>query len=244
VQDLTKMKKRIFLFLFFCINISATPTHLFSEEQADGIAFLKNQKEIVDQVIGHYNGLKTAEVLAVIAPELMRYRMFQNFIETKMLEKWYVDFGAEQADFSIGYFQMKPSFAEKLEEHLVELSSKHSIDFDHFKYTSNEEKEIRKERIERLKNFQWQLHYACLFHLVSAHCFDGLTFNSITDKIHFYATAYNLGFEKTIEEIKQWQSIEAFPYGRKFRFEQMAYGSLATHFYQSFLLQFSTKKFS
>lgn len=226
------MTKQVFLLVFFLLNISASTTDLFSDERAEGLSFLENRKAKIVKVVSQYDGLNPSIVMASIAPELMRYHLFQNFIETKALEKWYVELGADHADFSIGYFQMKPSFAEKLEDHLKEISEVYPVVFTRFSYSSKLPSGMRKERLERLKDFQWQLHYACLFYLVSEHCFGSLSFDNQEDKVRFYATAYNFGFDRSIEQIDSWQSVKAFPYGRKFKFEQAAYGEIAIQFYQ------------
>ena len=238
------MKKRFSLLVFLILNISANTIDLFSDEQAEGLRFLEKRKTKIEKVLEQYDGLNPSTVLASVAPELMRYHLFQNFIETKVLEKWYVEYGADQADFSIGYFQMKPSFIEKLEDHLKEISTSDCIGLNHFNYPIKTPSAIRKERLERLKDFQWQLHYACLFYIISEHCFGELAFKNKAERVQFYATAYNFGFEKSIEKIYSWESTKAFPYGKKFKFEQAAYGELATQFYFNLLSIFTSKSIS
>ncbi|HKG07162.1 MAG TPA: hypothetical protein VKB19_11920, partial [Pedobacter sp.] len=52
---------------------------------------------------------------SVIFPELMRYNEFYDVVETGSLMSLYTTFGQDYSDFSIGMFQMKPSFALSLE---------------------------------------------------------------------------------------------------------------------------------
>ena len=68
-------------------------------------------------------------VTAIVYPELLRYNYIQDFIETSGLELIYMRYGAKTADFSIGHFQMKPSFAEHIEKYI----EKNAADFQQYK---------------------------------------------------------------------------------------------------------------
>ena len=52
---------------------------------------------------------------AIVFPELIRYSRWQDEIETAAVNGLYVLQGTSGANFSIGRFQMKPSFAEEVE---------------------------------------------------------------------------------------------------------------------------------
>ena len=52
---------------------------------------------------------------AIVFPELMLYNSVKDDIESESLRVLYVQFGKAYADFSVGPFQMKPSFAEEVE---------------------------------------------------------------------------------------------------------------------------------
>ena len=53
--------------------------------------------------------------IAIVFPELIRYSRWQDAIETAAVNGLYVAGGKEKANFSIGRFQMKPSFAEEID---------------------------------------------------------------------------------------------------------------------------------
>lgn len=59
-----------------------------------------------------------SEALAIVSPELIRWTAFKDFFETTALELLYVKKGKTYADFSIGHFQIKPSFVEQLEAYV------------------------------------------------------------------------------------------------------------------------------
>lgn len=165
---------------------------------------------------------ENSEILAVVLPEVIRWNTFQDYIEIKINE----ELGAELSDFSVGIFQMKPSFVLQLEQYIT----KNKISGCEFIVISNENAE--QERIERLKQVYWQLRYAYVFWEVANHRFQNETFKDFEDRIRFYAAAYNYGFIRPIEEIKAWQDKKAFPFGPKYKGQQMSYADFAHTFYQ------------
>ena len=64
------------------------------------------------------NQISTEEAMAVVFPELIRYSLVMDLLETSAVELGYVKYGAGFTDFSIGQFQMKPSFIEHLEQYV------------------------------------------------------------------------------------------------------------------------------
>jgi hypothetical protein len=107
------------------------------------------------------NPLLSIICLAVIYPETTRYNDYSDLFETKMLEILYIKHGKEKVDFSIGVYQMKPSFFEKVEE----FQRKYKIkEYNFTKYPWYfSAKDQRKERLSRMKSKQWQLTYAQLY---------------------------------------------------------------------------------
>ena len=63
--------------------------------------------------------LPTHLLTPVVLPEVARFNGFSNFFETAALEAFYVEDGSGVVDFSIGPFQMKPSFAERVEHRVA-----------------------------------------------------------------------------------------------------------------------------
>ena len=60
-------------------------------------------------------GIRTELAVAVVFPELVRYSALMDFMETTAVKALYQQKGVKGADFSIGRFQMKPSFVADLE---------------------------------------------------------------------------------------------------------------------------------
>lgn len=171
-------------------------------------------------------------ISAIVFPELIRYSIYRDFFETKMLEFFYIKDGAKAANFSIGMFQMKPSFVEQLEKQVKKdtlLKKYLSIT----SYKSRSLQEIRTERLERMKTPKWQITYAnCFYNIVNIK-FQLETFKTIEDKIAFYATAYNHGFNCSKEEIHKWMKIKSFPNGVNYSEPSYSYANISVYFYRN-----------
>ncbi|MCA6428753.1 MAG: hypothetical protein IM613_04900, partial [Cytophagales bacterium] len=116
--------------LFFCLVVLATtlPSHaqedykkIFGRDYEQAAAFLAKEKWISEHIKNF--GLPVDEVLAVVFPELIRFNSIQDKIEVLALESLYIQYGKSYANFSIGRFQIKPSFVEMLEKKILESKS-------------------------------------------------------------------------------------------------------------------------
>ena len=226
---------KFILFLFFIIfSLSQSSAQkpeeykkTYLKEYQSAIDFLKtNQKKFLGE-LGENQG-ETEVMVSVVFPEMVRFSEVSNLLETASLEMLYVRFGANYADFSIGRFQMKPSFVEKMEKY-IEENKLHSLSEIHT-YSQKEDKEIRQERINRLKKLEWQLKYLRGFYEITRHKFVD-NWNSKEDKIRFFAAAYNRGFDNTQQEIEKWINLRAFPFGVNYRGKQYIYAEICTYFY-------------
>lgn len=171
-------------------------------------------------------------VAAIVYPEITRYSQVKDFLETKGLEMLYISGGCASADFSIGMYQMKPSFAETLELKIVETPALAAHFGDLFGYDSKEVQRQREERLRRLDTPAWQARYACAFVALMGQLYPSQLFDNEFDRLKFYASAYNLGIEASPQKIKDWQEVRAFPYGSKFRIPQCSYARAAEGAYR------------
>jgi len=111
---------------------------------------------------------------AVVFPELIRYHLLRDLFETESLKLIYVEEGSQIIDFSIGLFQMKPSFVENIENYLQKYpclteSTNNFSKINDFK--TSEIKKIRTQRIERLQQTDWQILYLSAFMSICYHRF-------------------------------------------------------------------------
>jgi len=189
--------------------------------------FHKIEKEFIKQ--SSLYGTDYRFLSAIVFPELIRYSVYRDFFETEALEIFYIREGSKAADFSIGIFQIKPSFVETLEKKVAKDSLNDFLFITGF--VSDNKEEIRKERLNRLKNINWQITYINCFYKIMENIYANMKFASINQKLIFYATAYNHGFNSSAEDIKKWQKIKSFPHGLKSNEINYNYSEISQFFY-------------
>ena len=220
--------------LFLSLSIFISSSHPFEGDMVDAYFFLLKQKNELIR-ISECSNADRQEAIAIVAPELIRWTAFQDFFETKLQEIKYPKSGESGYDFSIGHFQMKPSFIEDLEKYII-----NNKDLSHLRYIVINEKNLtsaRWKRLVRLKDFRWQIRYAHTYWQVAKHKFRMIPFHSKEDRVHFFASAYNLGFTCNEQKIRKWQNMSRFPFGKKYTGKQVKYGDLSVEFY----LKYSNK---
>ena len=146
---------------------------------------------------------------AMVAPEVLRYSTVKDLMEVTSLECIYTEYGKQTVDFSIGLFQMKPSFIEYLETKSESLPKINRI-----------------QRIKQLKKLDWQIKYLCCTYSVLEEKYRHKRWTK-EQKVKFYASAYNVGIAKSENEINRWIGIKVFPYGEPYGQSQCAYSDIA-----------------
>ncbi|MBO4738411.1 MAG: hypothetical protein J5606_02490 [Bacteroidales bacterium] len=138
---------------------------------------------------------------AVVWPEMERYSRLQDVLETAANYGTYITLGTNGFDFSIGRFQMKPSFVEKMEKAWMKngLARKYALWFD-----TADNATARKIRITRLQKEEWQVVYVGVFLRLLYLSYgsynkqgkpiqQGIETLPIKEQIYIAATAYNRG---------------------------------------------------
>lgn len=177
--------------------------------------------------------LDKAFLFAMVAPEVSQFGTVSETLQTSVVEALYTQFGASYANFSIGYFQMKPTFIEELEAYVLAnpKTFKAYLAISNYGQLTSDT-DIRGERIKRLKNIRWQMHYLATCYSILSSRFESKLFKTNTEKLRFFATAYNLGFKESSERIKSWESVKHFPSKTaKYRY---SYAEVAEMFYAKF----------
>ncbi len=221
------MKSTILILL---LSLSATTVEnyraIFGGDYTEAEQFLSKESYRFYEVCA--NDSEVAILKAMVFPEVLRYSYFRNSIETTFLELLYVNHGTEGADFSIGRFQMKPSFLERLEKEIEQKLSNQALTFE---YQLKEIKEIRKERITRLQTLEWQIKYLNAFYnIIKLEWGDDFP-QKKENQIKWLATAYNRGTYKNLLKLKKHVANKYFPYGASYPLEQFCYAEIAYDFY-------------
>ncbi len=184
-------------------------------------------------------------VESIVYPEVIRYSALQDEIEKSLVNGMYVKYGLSQGDFSIGIFQMKPSFVESLERkwNLADTLPDH---YQLYFSTMNRTEISRGNRIRKMSSIDGQCIYAAVFVRLMEHCF-GISANGheISERVRIIATAYNHGVvwpnrnsgssagQTTIKQLIEWAQKATFhtdmiatPFTKFYR-----YGDLAMEHY-------------
>lgn len=174
---------------------------------------------------------------AVVFPEMVRYNLFRDRMETAAVKGSYVSRGTKAFDFSIGRFQMKPSFVEGLEKRWMRsgFPEVYKAYFD-----TEDTQFARRARIERLSDDMWQYVYLAMF--IKLFYLDygsvdksgewsqeGIESLPPEDQVRLLATAYNRGC--------RWVNPGVGPV------EEIAARSTEHHFHLSFMPTESTPRY-
>jgi hypothetical protein len=173
-------------------------------------------------------------LVPVIFPELLKYTMFRDDVEILGLAMLYVSGGTARGNFSIGRFQMKPSFVEALEAEMVRRPDLPAGLQAIAEYPAGTDaKGKRTIRIDRLRSEAWQVTYLAGFFAVLSSRFD-LAALPTEERLRFVAAAYNRGFWYPAAEIKRAEGLRIFPRGAGGSPGPYRYTDIAVDFFEAF----------
>lgn len=211
------MRKVISIIIILSTQIcfgQISPKEYFGDSYDDALNFCKKNKKEFIAIFEKY-GIDEQISSAIVFPELIRYNRFRDFAETSALELLYIKHGKEIADFSIGRFQMKPSFIETMET-LLTNDSLLKIEFDLVtNYPTIDSSGIRQIRLDRLKSQEWQFLYLACFIKLAEKAYSKYCEKNHENRLLILSSAYNRGFGATYDELKKLSEIKTFPYGNK-----------------------------
>lgn len=172
---------------------------IFAEDWVKAEEFVYENRYWMEPVLEE-NRIPYRLAIAVIFPELVRYSALRDKMETTLLKALYVNLGQEYANFSIGRFQIKPSFAEVICLEAPEVLGRRSkIRFplpEEFENISN----YRKSIVTGLEDPRTQFNYVAAFIKICEKKFRTGRM-STEEKLKFISTAYNYGINRSSEEI-------------------------------------------
>ena len=139
---------------------------------------------------------------SVVWPEMQLHKYWRDTIESTADAITY-SAGGGGINFSIGIFQMKPTFVEKLEKawHSSGFANFYKLPFD-----TSDSAAARRSRISRMTTNEWQVIYLGMFIrlLYHSYCLEGLP---MEDQVRLAANAYNRGCEWTQEGCGDIESL-------------------------------------
>lgn len=216
----------------FTIAISAvaplSPAGFFGHDYDQAMQQMQNDQQVITEVAQQYR-VNAKTLCAVVFPEYIRYSYLSGLFETASLELLYVQAGTNMVDFSIGKFQMKPSFIETLEEK-IKADEKLAKKYAAILPVAGPEKINRKNRISKMSTLEGQSLYACAF-IESCIQQYGLQPLQEDEQLRFIAAVYNKGQQYSKKEIEASMENRRFPHGEKFTGEQFAYWEVSLDYY-------------
>lgn len=185
---------------------SANYPKIFGNDWTSAINYVKEHHDEWSREFEHFD-VDPRLAVAIVFPELIRYSMWQDEIERAAVNGLYVSKGTDGANFSIGRFQMKPSFAEEIEQewNRSSLSKEYG-----FVFNLQQNNEARRSRIRRLSNMQGQCRYLAIFIRLLQQRHPQLEQLSEKEQVCFLATAYNRSFTASFQQIKKIQHERHF----------------------------------
>ena len=185
---------------------SANYPKIFGNDWTSAINYVKEHHDEWSREFEQFD-VDPRLAVAIVFPELIRYSMWQDEIERAAVNGLYVSKGTDGANFSIGRFQMKPSFAEEIEQewNRSSLSKEYG-----FVFNLQQNNEARRSRIRRLSNMQGQCRYLAIFIRLLQQRHPQLEQLSEKEQVCFLATAYNRSFTASFQQIKKIQHERHF----------------------------------
>jgi hypothetical protein len=224
------------LFLFSIIFrplLSQSPDYsrIFGSDWEKALEFEKENRSWIQPILKK-NNIPYDIAIAVIFPELVRYSALRDKMEITLLKALYINLGETYANFSIGQFQMKPSFAEMIRRDAPSVLGRRSgIVFrqpDEFEHISD----FRKSIVADLEDPKSEFLYLVAFSKIADKKF---RINRLDERerIRFMATAYNYGIDKSQEEIENMTDKKFFN-TKLFKTENYSYADVSLFWYDNY----------
>ncbi|MEO6818940.1 MAG: hypothetical protein ABI204_04385 [Ginsengibacter sp.] len=204
----------------------------FGSDYTWAINWLKQNNTLIQKNADQF-GIQAKELKAIIFPELVRYNTVFDAIEINSLKYLYVSEGKDYADFSVGYFQMKPSFAEIVEQDLAGL--KDTVFISRSKlgkmYNLADNEANRKERIARITSIDMQIQYLCAFYKICEQKFADKKFFNTMEKVRIFSTSYNAGYHRTYESLQSFREKKYYHTGKLFSSQRYNYADISGYYF-------------
>lgn len=192
----------------------------FSEESNQVLDSYKTNRDIIDKNLTSLSTTEKLLALSIVAPEFSLFSKYTDIIELRALYVMYLNTGI--SDFSVGPFQMKPSFVEDMEKFISNhqnMEEKYS-----FLIPKGNNRDKRKFRLEHLSTWTGQLKYLDLFVSIVKVKTESVNFKSHKEKLKYWATVYNAGINCSHNQIIELQKKKDFPkFSNKFNYSDVSY---------------------
>jgi len=200
---------------------------IFGDDWDKAEAFERENRGWIDSALSK-NHISYPVAISVIFPELVRYSALRDKMEISILKTLYINLGDDYADFSIGVFQMKPSFAERIREDAPRIAGQRKGLLDKSS-RYDDIKQFRRSVVNGLENPKTQIYYLIAFIKICQERYESDK-RDIPSQIIFLSTAYNYGFDKTQPQIDS-MSARKFFNTRMFKTLNYSYSDVSLYWY-------------
>ena len=204
---------------------------VFGDDWKKAQAFERDNRSWMEPLLVK-NHISYQLAIAIVFPELVRYSALRDKMEIALLKTLYVNLGEDYANFSIGQFQMKPSFAEKIREqspnvpgHRSGITFKSRADYDDIK-------DFRKQIVTDLEDPKIQFNYLIAFLKLCEKKYKTNRKDEVA-RLKFLATAYNYGFDKSASQIESMTDKKFFN-TKLFKTENYSYADVSLFWYEQY----------
>jgi len=206
-------------------------SEIFGSDWQKALTFIEENNSWIKPSLEKYN-IPYPEAVSVVFPELVRYSAIRDKMEITLLKTLYRNLGEDYADFSVGVFQVKPSFAEKIRDLAPETMGKKAKVLFKKRSSYKSDYNYRTAIITDLEDPESEFNYIIAFYTI---CRDRFTLDQLDEesKIKFLATAYNAGFWKSKEEIIKMEGKKFFN-TKLFKTENYSYADVALFWYNHY----------
>jgi hypothetical protein len=241
-EELIHIAKRSFLYTVLTLQIftfseeslfSQTLNYpeIFGDDWKKAELFEKENRSWMEPVLAR-NHISYPLAVAVIFPELVRYSALRDKMEITLLKALYINLGDDYANFSIGQFQMKPSFAALVHQQANSVLNRRSgINFR----TGSDYEDItdfRKSIVKDLEDPKTEFNYLVAFIKICEKNFRTNRMDEIPE-LKFLATAYNYGINKSSAEIEKMVDKKFFN-TKLFKTENYSYADVSLFWYKQY----------
>lgn len=226
--------------LFFGLNgFSDNPDYksVFEDQWVKAELFIAQNKNWMIE-ISEYCKIDFRLAVSMVFPELIRYSALRDKIEITLLKSLYVHKGTEYSNFSVGKFQIKPSCAEAILAELKKLDNTELNKYFSKKYRFLSKKAKRIQILNDLEDTRNEFLFVVAIVRMLDEKYRNIDWSNDSEKIKFYAAAYNSGFNNSKSWIEKHVDLKLFHAKTIKPIECYSYA----HISEAFFLEMSKKQ--
>jgi hypothetical protein len=235
VSDKINWKRFPVFITIFCIELilfsqQADYKKIFGSDWEKAEAFVSENETWMKQLSEKYS-VSYPVAIAVVFPELVRYSALRDKMEITLLKALYINLGEDYANFSIGQFQMKPSFAESIHQKVPLLKGRLRNQFRE-KTRNNDIRKYRASIVKDLEQPESQFLYLIAFLKICGTIYN-LEEMDEDFRLKFLATAYNYSFQKSFDEVEKMTDKKFF-YTKLVKAESYSYSDISAFWFNNY----------